>query len=116
MRRAEPSELTTAAMPVLTAHVTSAELTRWFPIRFEDIDDPLAVAEPSKAALVQLRTGDYVVLFYGKESEQLTVEIPAATADTSSILAALFDEVPLSSSRVLWHREGTTLPKRLPAA
>jgi hypothetical protein len=103
-------------MPVLTAHVTGAELTRWFPIRFEDIDDPLAAAEPSKAALVQLRTGDYVVLSYGKESEQLTVEIPSAAADTASVLAALFDEVPLSPSRVLWHREGIKLPQRLPVA
>lgn len=116
MRRAEPQELTTAAVPVLTARVTDTELKKWFPVSFDDVDDPLAAAEPSKAALVQLRSGDYIVLFYGKESEQLTVEIPAAAADPSSVLVALFDEVPLTNSRVLWHREGTQMPKRLPAA
>jgi hypothetical protein len=56
MRRAEPQELATAAMPVPTAHVTGAELTRWFPTRFEDIEDPLEAAEAAACAVTSPQT------------------------------------------------------------
>src|SRR6266542_4312666 len=112
MRRAEPDELTDHAVPAITARVSEKELAQWLPIRFDSIDDPLQAPEPSLGALAQLDAGEYVVLNYGKDSEQLTVELPATTKDASDLLAAFFREVPLPTSRVLWHRRGTRLPKR----
>ena len=57
MRRARPHELRAHAVPVMTARMSEAELGRWLPVRFEEINDPLAAAEPPKAALVQLDSG-----------------------------------------------------------
>ncbi len=112
MRRAKPQELRQRAVPVMTAQLSEAELLEWMPVRFDDIDDPLATPEPSKGALVELESGEFVVLFYGKESSQLTLEIPEATADASELVASFFSEVPLPLSRVLWHRADTHLPKQ----
>src|SRR5205814_8723913 len=97
---------------IITARMSEAELTKWFPVRFDEINDPLAAAEPSKGALVQLKSGTYVVLFYGKESKQLIVEMPEPTKDPSSFLDAFFKEVPVPRSRVLWHRAGVKVPKQ----
>ena len=104
MRRAQPDELQVRAVPAITARVTASELKRWLPIPFEDISDPLAVAEPSTGALVQLRAGSYVVVYHGKESQQLVVEIPEATEDASALISEFLQEVPLPASRVLWRR------------
>jgi hypothetical protein len=110
MRRAEPHELTDQAVPVITARVTEAELAKWVPIDLDAIDDPLQAPEPSLGALAKLDAGGYVVLNYGKDPEQLTIELPANTKDASALLAAFFREVQLPLSRVLWHRKGTRLP------
>lgn len=114
MRRAEPHELTEPAVPVITARLTETELADWLPIRFDSIDDPLQAPEPSLGALAKLDAGGYVVLEYGRDSEQLTVEVPLTTKDHSALLARFFEEVGLPISRILWHREGTRLPE--PAA
>jgi len=112
MRRARPHELKTRAVPVMTARLSEKELDQWLPIRFDDIDDPLAVPEPSKGALIKLENGAYVVVYYGKDSKQLTLEIPETTNDSSALVASFFHEVPLPISRVLWHRPDTQLPSR----
>jgi len=110
MRRARPHELKTRALPVLTAHLSEAELLKWLPVPFDDIDDPLAAPEPSKGALIELETGAYVVVYYGKNSKQLTLEIPETTGDSSGLIASFLREVPIPVSRVLWHRPDTKLP------
>jgi hypothetical protein len=110
MRRAKPNELQTRVVPALTAQVTESELREWLPVRFDAIDDPLATPEPTLGALVQLRSGGYVVVYYGKESGQLQVEIPADTSDSSAAVEAFFREVPLPTDRVLWHRDDVRLP------
>ena len=112
MRRAEPHELNDPAAPVITAHLSQAELATWLPIQFDTIDDPLQVPEPSLGALAQLDAGEYVVLNYGKDSEQLTVEFPVNTRNKTSVLATFLREVPLPLSRILWHQKGTRLPQR----
>ena len=112
MRRAKPHELKTRAVPVMTARLSEAELLRWVPVPFDDIDDPLATPEPSKGALIRLEKGAYVVVYYGRDSNQLTLEIPEATRDSSEIVAAFLSEVPLPLSRVLWHRPDTKLPSQ----
>src|ERR1044071_9224498 len=92
MRRANPRELTAQAVPVLTARLSQAELQQWLPIRFDDINDPLATAEPSKGALVQLAAGGYVVVYYGLESGQLIVEISETTEDPAALIASFLEE------------------------
>src|SRR5881392_783347 len=104
MRRANPHELKTRAIPALTAHLSEAELLKWVPVPFDEIVDPLATPEPSKGALVRLDSGGYVVLYYGHDSHQLVVEIPETTADASALLEAFLDEVPIPASRILWRR------------
>lgn len=113
MRRAKPQELKTHAVPVLTARITEAELGRWLPIPFDEITDPLAVPEPTRGALVQLESGSYVVVYYGRDSGQLFLEIPEATTDSSALVAEFFREVPLPTSRVLWLRPDITLPQHM---
>jgi hypothetical protein len=113
MRRAGPHELTTRAYPVMTARISEAELEQWLPVPFDDIDDPLAAPEPSKGALVQLEAGSYIVVYYGKDSGQLFVEIPETTKDSSALIADFFREVPLPIARVLWHRSDITLPDQV---
>jgi hypothetical protein len=114
MRRAKANELAERAFPVLTAHLSEAELEKWFPIPFDEINDPLAAPEPSLGALVSLDAGEYVVLDYGKESNQLIVRIPA-TVDASSFLKSFFSEIPMPRSRVLWRRADAKLPKSVAA-
>jgi hypothetical protein len=112
MRRARPHELKTPANPVLTARLSETELVEWLPVRFDEIDDPLATPEPSKGALIQLENGAYVVVYYGKDSQQLTLEIPETNSDSSALVASFFEEVPLPIARVLWHRPDTKIPSR----
>jgi len=98
----------------MTAKLTENELAQWFPISFQETDDPWASPEPSKGALVKLDAGEYVVLDYGKDSSQLTVRIPSSI-DASECLASLFREVPLPRSRVLWRRADARLPRHVAA-
>jgi len=114
LRTAKPIELKENAFPVMTAKLSEVELTRWFPVAFQEISDPWAAPEPSKGALVKLDAGEYVVLDYGKDSKQLTVRIPSAL-DASACLASLFREVPLPRSRILWRRADVRLPRHLAA-
>lgn len=109
MRTAKPNELTEHAVPVLAAQLSESELSRWIPVTFQDIDDPAAVAEPSKGALVKLEGGPYVVLFYGKESGQLVLRFPLSQ-NASADLRHFFREVPLPPSRIVWHRPDVELP------
>ena len=114
MRIAKPDELRARAHPVLTARVSEAELTEWFPVDFTDIADPEQVPEPSRAALIKLKGGAYVMINWGETSHQLTLEIPI-TVDPSLSLTAFFNEVPLPRSRILWHRPDAQLPVRVSA-
>jgi hypothetical protein len=114
MRVAKPNELKSHAFPILTARVSESELTKWFPVRFQQITDPQEAPEPSKAALIKLDAGDYFVLYYGEISKQLMLRIPQAT-DASAFLSALFREVQLPRTRILWRREDARLPRHIAA-
>lgn len=109
MRRAKPDELKEQAFPVMTARLTEAELGAWFPIPFDEINDSWAAPEPSLGALASLDAGEYVVLDYGRDSNQLIVRIPS-NRDASSFLISFFREIPMPRNRVLWRREDAKLP------
>src|SRR5438477_3834403 len=114
MRVARPHELTSHAYPVLTAAISEAELSKWFPVTFQNITDPQEAAEPSKAALIKLRTGDCFVLYYGHLSNQIMLRIPTST-NASEFLDALLREVPLPRSRIVWRRQDARLPRHIAA-
>jgi hypothetical protein len=114
MRVGKPHELNTPAFPVLTAHISETELTKWFPVRFHYLTDPQETAEPSKAALIRLDDGEYFVLYWGEWSKQLKLEIPSAT-DPSRFLTAFFREVPLPRTRIIWRRRDARLPRQVAA-
>jgi len=114
MKAAKPSELTTHAYPLLSAAISGEELSTWFPVPFEDITDPQEAAEPSKAAVVKLETGDCFVLYYGKLSNQLTVRIPTSV-EAAAFLRSFFEEVPLPRARIVWRRQDARLPQNVAA-
>jgi hypothetical protein len=114
MRRAKPDELKEQAFPVMTARLSETELDKWFPVAFDEINDPWAAPEPSLGALVSLDAGEYVVLDYGRESSQLIVRIPA-NLDATSFLASFFKEIPMPRARVLWRRADAKLPRMVAA-
>ena len=114
MRVGKPSELKTPAFPVLTARISEAELSKWFPVRFHYITDPEETAEPSKAALIRLEEGEFRVLYWGEWSKQLKLEIPSTT-DPSRFLNALLREVPLPRTRIIWRRSDARLPRNIAA-
>lgn len=114
MRRARPTELNEQAFPVITARLSEAELSEWFPVAFDEINDPWAAPEPSLGALVSLDAGEYVVLDYGRESNQLIVRIPA-NLNATTFLASFFREIPMPRTRVLWRREDAKLPRTVAA-
>jgi hypothetical protein len=114
MRVAQPNELKTHAYPVLAAAISTEELSTWFPVPFESIADPQEAAEPSKAALIRLDSGEYFVLFYGELSNQLSLRIPTSV-EASAFLQAFFLEVPLPRSRIVWRRQDARLPRNIAA-
>lgn len=114
MRRARADELKERAFPVMTARLSEAELGQWFPVRFDEITDPWAAPEPSLGVLVSLDAGEYVVLDYGKVSNQLIVRIPA-DLDATSFLASFFREISMPRARVLWRRPDAKLPRTVAA-
>lgn len=114
MRAGNPDELTVQALPVLSARVSEAELSEWFPVPFQRITDPQEAAEPSKAALIQLDEGEFFVLSWGELSKQIVLRIPPAT-DPSRFLDSLFREVPLPRTRIVWRRRDARLPRHIAA-
>ncbi len=114
MRSAAAEELKTNALPVLTARVSNVELARWFPVSFYDLSHPQEVAEPSKAALIQLDAGDLFVLFWGQVSNQLMLRI-GPDVDASQFLRELLREVPLPRTRIISLRSDARLPRHVAA-
>jgi hypothetical protein len=110
MRAAKASELTERAVPVLAAKLSESELSNWIPVTFQEINDPEATPEPSKGVLLKLAAGPYVVLFYGKETGQLVLQLPLSQ-NASANVRHFFHEVPIPISRVVWHRPDVELPR-----
>lgn len=110
MRTARPDELQEHALPIFTAKISEVELRKWFPVRFQEITDPWAAAEPSEGALVQLNSGQLFVIYWGHDSGYLTVRI-APDVDPSSFLTSFFGEVPIPRSQIAWVRDGVELPR-----
>ena len=114
MRIAQADELQVNALPVLSARISESELSKWFPFKLHRLTHPQEVAEPSKAALIRLDTGDYFVLFWGEISNQMILRIPETT-NASKFLSAFLKEVPLPRNKILWRRNDARLPRQVAA-
>jgi hypothetical protein len=88
------------ARPALTARLSPSDIRRLFPVELIDVD-PLAAAEPSRAALIRLETGRLVVIEYGTMTSTLTVSVPR-DEDLSETLAELLAEAPIASPAIEW--------------
>jgi hypothetical protein len=114
MRVASIDALHDDVRPVLIAHVAEADLERLFPVQFSDLD-PLAAAEPSRAALVRLDSGSLVVVEYGTVTSRLTVSVPQH-ADMAEMLVDLWREAPLPEGSIDWVADEVETPSEAFAA
>lgn len=100
MRRARPEELSEDASPIALLHLSRERLEELFPVEFSDVD-PLAAAEPSIGALVQLESGPYAVVMHGKTTGDTEVSLPVS-AQMARNWAAFLREVPLVANEIVW--------------
>lgn len=112
MRYAQPHELTENVVPVLQLHLTAKQFAELFPVRTVALD-PLAAPEPSKAALIQLRSGSYIVVTYGEITHRVIVEV-AQSADAENVIRELLREVVVPDTAIEWKRKDlrSSLAKR----
>jgi hypothetical protein len=100
MKKARPADLTENAVPALVLVAGERRLRELFPVPFSRVD-PLAEPEPSKGALIELDSGEHVVVMYGKFTKRVTISF-AESADVPTTLAALLREAPVRRHEVAW--------------
>jgi hypothetical protein len=100
MRRARPDELNEDAKPVALLQLSEDRLRELFPVDFTEVD-PLAAAEPSIGSLVQLDSGPYAVVMFGKSTGETEVSMPVS-APLARYWAAFLREVPLIANEIVW--------------
>ena len=103
MRYAQPHELTENVVPVLQLHLSAKQFAELFPVRTVALD-PLSAPEPSKAALIQLRSGSYIVVTYGEITHRVIVEV-AQSADAENVIRELLREVVVPAAAIEWKRK-----------
>jgi len=100
VRRASPEELNEDARPIALLRLSKDRLEELFPIELSDAD-PLSTAEPSIGGLVQLNSGPYAVVIYGKITGETEVSLPVS-APMARHWAAFLCEVPLGAKEIVW--------------
>src|ERR1700686_1875584 len=100
MRRARPEELNEDARPIALLRLSRERLEELFPVDFSEVD-PLAAAEPSIGALVQLESGPFAVVMHGKITGDTEVSLPVS-APIARHWAAFLREVPLITNEIVW--------------
>jgi RNA polymerase sigma factor (sigma-70 family) len=103
MRRAKPDELNEDAKPIALLQLSEDRLRELFPVEFSEAD-PLSAAEPSIGSLVQLDSGPYAVVMFGKSTGETEVSMPIS-APLARYWAAFLREVPLIANEILWTSE-----------
>lgn len=103
MRRARPEDLKEDAKLVALLRLSKDRLEELFPVELSEVD-PFAAAEPSIGGLVQLESGPFAVVTYGKVSAEAEVSFPVS-APAAQDWAAFLREVPLVVKEVVWTSE-----------
>jgi large subunit ribosomal protein L29 len=100
MKRARAHELNEDAVPGMVLHATKHRLAELFPVRFSAVD-PLAEAEPSEAALVQLESGAFAAINYGTITQRVTISVPIS-ANVRKTIEALLREAAIRAEEIIW--------------
>lgn len=100
MRRARPEELNEEAKPIALLRLSKARFEELFPVEMSDTG-PFSAAEPSIGGLVQLDSGPYAVVVYGKASGEAEVSLPVSALMPRQRKAFL-REVPLAAKEIVW--------------
>jgi hypothetical protein len=108
MRRARPEELNEDARPIALLRLSKDRFEELFPVEMSDTD-PLSAAEPSVGGLVQLDSGPYAVVVYGKTSGEAEVSLPAS-APMPRQWKAFLREVPLTAREIVWTSDKVASP------
>ena len=103
MRQPRPAELKEDAKPVALLRLSKDRLRELFPVELSEVD-PLAAAEPSIGGLVQLESGPFAVVIYGKSTGETEVSMPVS-APLARYWAAFLREVPLIANEIVWTSE-----------
>jgi len=108
MRRARPEELNEDARPIALLRLSKDRFEELFPVEMSDTD-PLSAAEPSIGGLVQLDSGPYAVVVYGKTSGEAEVSLPVS-APMPRQWKAFLREVPLAAREIVWTSDKVASP------
>jgi hypothetical protein len=108
MRRARPEELNEDARPIALLRLSKDRFEELFPVEMSD-SDPLSAAEPSIGGLVQLDSGPYAVVVYGKTSGEAEVSLPVS-APMPRQWKAFLSEVPLATREIVWTSDKVAPP------
>ncbi|MEA2236226.1 MAG: hypothetical protein QOC81_950 [Thermoanaerobaculia bacterium] len=100
MRRARPEELNEDAKLIALLQLSEDRLRELFSIELSEAD-PLSAAEPSIGGLVQLDSGPYAVVVYGKITGETEVSLPVS-APLAKHWTAFLREVPLVAQEIVW--------------
>jgi hypothetical protein len=101
--------MTEDARPIALLQLSEDRLRELFPVELSEAD-PLSSAEPSIGGLVQLDSGPYAVVVYGKTTGQTEVSLPVSTP-MAKHWTAFLREVPLVTQEIVWTSERVT-PRR----
>jgi len=99
MRRAASDAITTAPVLALIAYLPASMLRRTIPVELEEVD-PFAEPEPSEGATIELASGRYVIVIFGRETERLSVH--AAWPEAPESIADFLRESGLDAAAVEW--------------
>jgi len=78
-------------------------MARHFPVAFDEMDT-FSEPEPSEGALVQLESGPFAVVVWGKSTGRLTVSLPEK-ADAGKVIPALLEEARLPAGAITWRAD-----------
>lgn len=103
MRAAPPEALTVDVRPVMMFRMSDSDVSRLFPVQFQDVD-PFAAPEPTRAALVRLNSGRLALVEFGKVTSSVTISVPQG-ASVGETLADLRREAPIAEDAITWVAE-----------
>lgn len=85
------------------AKVPPNDFSRLFPVEMSDVDT-FAAPEPSIGGIVQLNSGQYLGINYGKVSGTLVIYIPP-NEEAAGALKKIHEEIPLLHEYIWWRRD-----------
>jgi hypothetical protein len=89
-------------VPTLICRLSTNDFHAYFPVQFTE-EEPLAVAEPSLSAAIEMESGFQFIAVYGTQTGNLEIFTPISLGVARGITTFL-DEVRLSENCIKWQR------------